>query len=158
MYLPQHCSRQKGFIKIMIPQIKHRTVFFKCYYEGHHYDILSLTHMCSGPSMFMVLTREDAVAGWRAMMGPPDPEAAKDQNPNTIRALFGQSILDNAVHGSSDPEHASVEIKHLFGEVEFNPDGSVKGSEGEQGQQEEGEEDDGEAGSGAEQETATAPG
>lgn len=99
--------------------------------------------------MFMVLTREDAVAGWRAMMGPPDPEVAKEQDSNTLRALFGQSILDNAVHGSSSIDHASLEIKQIFGDVEFDPDGSVKGLEDEEQQQQ------GEAGGGAEQETTT---
>ena len=39
--------------------------------------------LCSGPSLFMVLSREDAVSGWRALMGPPDPEEAKQQNPNS---------------------------------------------------------------------------
>lgn len=99
----------------------------------------------------MVLTREDAVSGWRAMMGPPDPNAAKDQNPNTLRALFGQSILDNAVHGSSTAEHAESEIKNIFGEVEINPDGSVDGTQSGEEQQESGAE--GGAGGSAEQET-----
>lgn len=88
--------------------------------------------------MFMVLTREDAVSGWRVMMGPPDPNAAMDQNPNTLRALFGHSILDNAVHGSSSADHAEAEIKTIFGDVEFNPDGSFKGAEAGKEQQQEG--------------------
>lgn len=105
--------------------------------------------------MFMVLTREDAVSGWRVMMGPPDPNAAKDENPSSIRALFGESVLDNAVHGSSNPDHAENEIKQIFGEVELNPDGSVKGFDsGADNQQVEGE--GGDVG-GAEQDTEAAP-
>lgn len=38
--------------------------------------------MSTGPSMVMVLSREDAVVGWRALMGPVDPEVAKEGNPN----------------------------------------------------------------------------
>ena len=56
-------------------------------------------------------------------MGPTNPEEAKDQNPDTIRAVFGQSTIDNAVHGSSNTEHAQKEIQELF-EVQLNPDGT----------------------------------
>ena len=42
----------------------------------------SLPLSCSGPSVFMVLTREDAISGWRALMGPVDPELAKQQDLN----------------------------------------------------------------------------
>ncbi len=64
----------------------------------------------------MVLSREDAVLGWRALMGPVNPEEAKDQQPNSIRAQFGLSIVENAVHGSSSNEHAIKEIDELFAE------------------------------------------
>lgn len=86
--------------------------------------LLPVFPISSGPSLFMVLTREDAVMGWRALMGPTNPEEAKDQNPNCIRALFGQSTLDNAVHGSSNIEQAQKKIQEIF-EVEVKPDGSI---------------------------------
>ncbi|XP_050407607.1 thioredoxin domain-containing protein 6 isoform X7 [Patella vulgata] len=79
-------------------------------------------HMCSGPTMFMVLSREDAVSGWREAIGPTDPEKAKVEVPDCIRAMFGSSVLENAVHGSSNTEHAKKSIEQVFGHLEFNSD------------------------------------
>ena len=90
----------------------------------------------SGPSLFMVLSRPDAVSGWRALMGPTDPDKAKEEQPdwwdhfinffvcvaniNSLRALFGADVTKNAVHGSSDPEKAKDAIKMIFGDVELD--------------------------------------
>ena len=46
------------------------------------YCYIIVYYSFSGPSLFMVLTREDAVIGWRALMGPKDPEQAKQENPD----------------------------------------------------------------------------
>ncbi|TPP60841.1 Thioredoxin domain-containing protein 3 [Fasciola gigantica] len=80
--------------------------------------------MTSGRTLFMVLTRQDAVAGWRGLMGPTDPDKAAEEtldrtDPNTmnIRATYGRSVLLNAVHGSSSVEHANKTIELIFGDA-----------------------------------------
>ena len=47
-----------------------------------------------------------------------------------MRAQFGQDILNNAVHGSSNQERAMEEMRAVFGELNFNPDGTVQGIHG----------------------------
>lgn len=45
----------------------------------------------------------------------------------SLRAQFGSDTMKNAVHGSSTVEKAEKVIKEFFPEVEFLPDGTVKG-------------------------------
>ncbi len=94
-------------------------------HEGKEFFDSLLEHMTSGPSMIMVLSREDAIKGWRTIMGPTDPDLAKEQAPESLRALLGKDILSNAIHGSSTKEHAEDKIKKLFPEVDINSDGSL---------------------------------
>ncbi len=37
-------------------------------------------------------------------------------------------IKSNALHGSSNVDHAKANIKLVFGDVEFTPDGELKGT------------------------------
>jgi nucleoside-diphosphate kinase len=74
------------------------------------------TFMTSGPVVVQVLEGESAIAKNRDVMGATDPaKAAK----GTIRALFGESIEANTVHGSDAPETAAQEIAYFFAEVEI---------------------------------------
>ncbi|XP_078344639.1 thioredoxin domain-containing protein 3 homolog isoform X2 [Oculina patagonica] len=110
-------------------------------HEGKDFFEGLTEHMASGPTLMMVLTREDAVSGWRAMMGPTDPQQALELAPNSLRAQFGVDTMKNAVHGSSTVEKAEEVIKEFFPEVEILPDGTVKvpKAESEQEAVEEGE-------------------
>lgn len=72
--------------------------------------------MTSGPVMLMALSGEGAVAKNREIMGATDPKKA---NPGTIRALFGDNVGENAVHGSDSPESAMRELNIFFKETEF---------------------------------------
>ncbi|XP_071942606.1 thioredoxin domain-containing protein 3 homolog isoform X3 [Antedon mediterranea] len=94
-------------------------------HEGKEFYDQLISHMTSGPSMVMVLSREDAIDNWRTLMGPTDPEVAKDQAPESLRALLGKDILHNAIHGSSSKGQAVKKIKELFPEVQVTETGKV---------------------------------
>uniref|UniRef100_A0A3Q2HA51 NME/NM23 family member 9 n=1 Tax=Equus caballus TaxID=9796 RepID=A0A3Q2HA51_HORSE len=81
-------------------------------------------HMCSGPSHLLILTRtegvEDVVTAWRTLMGPCDPEVARREQPDSLRAQYGTEMPFNAVHGSQDREDASRELALLFPGFKFS--------------------------------------
>lgn len=78
-----------------------------------------VSFMTSGPVMLMVLSGDNAVAKNREIMGATDPKKA---NPGTIRAKHGDSMGENAVHGSDSLASAAREIKLFFEKHEIvNP-------------------------------------
>ena len=77
-----------------------------------------VTFMSSGPVLIMVLEGEDAIMQNRTVMGATDPKQA---DAGTIRALFGASIGENAVHGSDAPETAKTEIAYFFSQDQICP-------------------------------------
>jgi nucleoside-diphosphate kinase len=72
--------------------------------------------MTSGPVMLMVLSGENAVLKNREIMGATDPKKAA---PGTIRAIHGDSVGENAVHGSDSIESATREITLFFEKTEI---------------------------------------
>ena len=73
-------------------------------------------YMTSGPVYVAALERENAVAELRKLMGATDPTKADE---GTIRKEFGESIEQNAIHGSDSDENAKIEIAFFFAESEL---------------------------------------
>jgi nucleoside-diphosphate kinase len=68
-------------------------------------------YMTSGPVYVAALERDNAVAHLRKVMGATDPAKA---DAGTIRKDFGESIEQNAIHGSDSDENANIEIAFFF--------------------------------------------
>ncbi|KAJ7644139.1 hypothetical protein FB45DRAFT_1052949 [Roridomyces roridus] len=61
-----------------------------------------------------VLERKRAVEVWKTLMGDRDPEIARQEAPNSLRALYGISLEKNGLMGSPDIEAAETQILSLF--------------------------------------------
>jgi nucleoside-diphosphate kinase len=72
-------------------------------------------YMSSGPIVAAVLSKENAVADYRTLIGATDPTKAAE---GTIRKLFAKSIAANAVHGSDSDENAANEANFFFSRLE----------------------------------------
>ncbi len=84
--------------------------FYKVHAERPFYNDL-VKYMTSGPIIVMALEKENAIKGWRELMGATNPAEAAEE---TIRKDFGENIEANAVHGSDSPETAAAEIPFFF--------------------------------------------
>lgn len=84
--------------------------FYEVHRERPFYDGL-VSFMISGPIVVQVLEGENAVALNRKIMGATNPSQAET---GTIRALYGESIEANSVHGSDSLENAIHEISFFF--------------------------------------------
>jgi nucleoside-diphosphate kinase len=76
-----------------------------------------VSYMTSGPVYVAALEREEAVPHLRKVMGATDPAKA---DAGTIRKEFGESIEQNAIHGSDSDENANIEIAYFFAQVELS--------------------------------------
>jgi nucleoside-diphosphate kinase len=75
-----------------------------------------VSFMTSGPVVLMVLSGENAVLKNREIMGATDPKKAA---PGTLRAIYGDNVGENAVHGSDSLASAQREIALFFEKKEI---------------------------------------
>lgn len=72
--------------------------------------------MSSGPSIPMVMRRDNAIDKLREVMGATNPAEAAE---GTIRKEFALDIEKNSIHGSDSPASAAIEIPFFFNGFEF---------------------------------------
>jgi nucleoside-diphosphate kinase len=103
-----------GLRKIALSQ-RQAEGFYAVHKERPFYRDL-VTYMTSGPVYVAALERDNAVPELRKLMGATDPKKA---DAGTIRQEFGESIEQNAIHGSDSDDNAKQEIAFFFAESEL---------------------------------------
>ena len=88
--------------------------FYEVHKERPFYGEL-VDYMSGGPIVAAVLTKDNAVADFRTLIGATDPSKADE---GTIRKLFAKSIAANAIHGSDSDENAQIEASFFFSQME----------------------------------------
>ncbi|KRX10142.1 Nucleoside diphosphate kinase [Pseudocohnilembus persalinus] len=80
----------------------------KSFYEG------LVEQMSSDLVVGIELVGENAIARWREIIGPTNPQVAKQQAPNSLRALYGTEGPKNVCHGSDSVASANRELEFFF--------------------------------------------
>ena len=76
-----------------------------------------INYMTSGPIVAAVLQKDNAVEGFRKLIGSTNPEEAEE---GTIRKIYAESISENAIHGSDSDENAMIESEFHFEKSEIH--------------------------------------
>lgn len=103
-----------GIKKIALSQ-RQAEAFYAVHSARPFYGDL-VKYMTSGPVYVAALERDGAVPHLRQIMGATDPTKA---DAGTIRKDFGESIEQNAIHGSDSDDNAKNEIAFFFAESEL---------------------------------------
>ena len=114
-----HTFESKG-LKVAAAKLtmmsKEKTELFYAEHSARPFFGELVSFMTSGPVLMMCLTGENAVLKNREIMGATDPKKA---DPGTIRAKHGDSMGENAVHGSDSVASAERELAIFFDRHEF---------------------------------------
>ena len=69
----------------------------------------------------MDLVKKNAIKEWLSLIGPEDVELAQKTSPDTLRAIFGNSGIKNALHGSLNSADAKRESSLIFNKIRHEP-------------------------------------
>lgn len=109
--------QQHGFSILQKRQIHltpEQTSDFYAEHYGKMFFPSLVAYISSGPIVALVLAREDAISYWRQLIGPTNTLKARDQAPESLRAIYGTDSQRNALHGSDSLTSAEREIHFFF--------------------------------------------
>ena len=112
---------EAGFRVLALRMMQLNRVEAERFYEVHRqrpFFAELVRFMTRSPVVVAVLECDEAVVGWRDLMGATDPAKA---SPGSIRKLFGSNVGENATHGSDSLENATREIGFFFADREVSP-------------------------------------
>ena len=75
-----------------------------------------VSFMSSGPVFVMALSGENVIQRNRELMGATDPSQAKE---GSLRFKYGDSLGENAIHGSDSEASARRELDFFFKEKDY---------------------------------------
>jgi nucleoside-diphosphate kinase len=106
---------EKAGLTVVAAQMKHLTrdeagLFYLEHKDRPFYTEL-VGFMTSAPVMILAFQGEDAVKKARDLMGATNPAQAEL---GTIRKEFGDSVGENAIHGSDSTASAQREVRFFF--------------------------------------------
>ena len=110
---------KKDFSLLKARQMHLTSGFCEIFYQEHQdkeFFSSLVSFITSGPVLALALKRKSACLYLREIMGATDPQKA---SPSTVRALFGESVEKNAIHGSDSLTSARRELALFFPEESF---------------------------------------
>ena len=89
---------------------------FDAYREIYPKYTAMIEQLTESPCLAVMLTHDsyDLVETFRELTGPLNPELAVTLRPNSLRALYGSSYVQNAVHCTDLVEDAHMECRYFF--------------------------------------------
>jgi len=95
---------------------------FYAEHDGRSFFQTLMNFVTGDPVVALALRKVDAIHAWRTLAGPTKTDVAKQQAPNSLRALYGTDGTRNAVHGSDSVRSAKRELLLIFPDRNFtNP-------------------------------------
>ncbi|XP_065886118.1 nucleoside diphosphate kinase homolog 5-like [Dysidea avara] len=115
-----HIIRKSGFYVVQSRRF-HMTPEQASDFYAEHYGKMFfpslIAYMSSGPVLALVLAKIDAISHWKQLVGP----ARRDQDPSSLRAIYGSDEQKNGLHASDSAGSAAREIKFIFPDMILEP-------------------------------------